>query len=52
MLFYLFVILAVLAFSGFFIAAQKGYATRMLYSLVMVLIWASAAAWAGGYING
>lgn len=51
MLFYLFCILALLAFTGVFYAAQKGWGTRMAYSAIMVCIWSGLALWTGGYIG-
>lgn len=51
MWFYVFAVLAGLAFFGFFYSAQKREGTRMAYSGVMVCIWAALAAWFGGYLG-
>jgi hypothetical protein len=49
--FYVFAVLAALAWIGVFINAQKQRATRMVYSLLMVAIWSALALLSGGYIG-
>ena len=51
MLFYLFCILAALAFIGVFYAAQTSQGTKMAYSGIMVCVWTALALWTGGYIG-
>jgi hypothetical protein len=51
MWFWIFCILAVGAFIGFFYSAMTGKATRMAYSLVMLIVWLGLASYMGGYIG-
>ncbi len=42
---YLFIALAVLAWIGFCIQAQRNNFSGMVYAIVMVIVWALAAQW-------
>lgn len=51
MWFYLFLALAIAAFTGFFMHSRRRNGHGMFYSAVMVGVWLAAAGWAGGYFG-
>ena len=51
MLFYLFLVMAAIAFIGFFMHSQRRNGHGMAYTAVLLVVWLAAAGWAGGYFG-